>query len=78
MAGKTAEVRVLTGPRGRPVSELLVDGKIGAAQLGAVVQKVCTNPDILKCGGLPPCPACKSGLDVNVIDHHQNVFQVEV
>jgi hypothetical protein len=79
MNGKTtAQVRVLKAGRGgRPVAEVFVSSAIGAAQLGAVVQKVASNGAVLSAAGLKACLGCKSGLDINILDH-QEVVQVEV
>lgn|GEM_PF-2247874 len=79
MAGKTtAQVRVSrTGSTGSPVAEVRVDSNIRGAELAAILQKVVTNEKILTTACLPPCPACKSGLDVNIIDNAPEFLTVE-
>lgn len=73
-----AEVRVSkTGPKGIPVAEVAVPGNITAAQLGGLIQKVATNPEILRVGGLGPCGGCKSGLDINIIDTFPETVEVD-
>lgn len=70
----TARVRVSkTGPDGRPVALVIVNGKISAPDLGMLVQKVATSEQILGLGGLRPCLGCKSGLDINIIDQGELV-----
>lgn len=75
----TVEVRVSKkGPAGRPQAEVLVNGKISASQLGALVQNVTTNKAVLSAAGLRACGGCKSGLDLNIIDRFQQVINVEL
>jgi len=54
-----------------------VDSNIRGAELAAILQKVVTNEKILTTACLPPCPACKSGLDVNIIDNAPEFLTVE-
>ena len=79
-AGKiSADVFVTAkGPAGGPSAELLVDPKVTSAQLGALIQRVATNKDILTAAGLRACGGCKSGLDINIRNRFEKVFQVEV
>jgi len=79
MAGKmTAQVRVLrTDLTGNPVAEVRVDSRISAADLAALLQKVVTNEKILATACVPPCPACKSGLNVHIIDSAAEFINVE-
>jgi hypothetical protein len=78
MAKARAQVQVRkSGPTGRPVAEVGVSRSIAASDLGAVLQRVVTDPKILKAAGLKICDGCKSGLDLHIIDQ-QDVFQVEV
>ena len=73
------EVRVSKkGSSGAPRAEILVDGKISASQLGALVQNVTTNKAVLTAAGLRACGGCKSGLDLNIIDRFQQVINVEM
>ncbi|HZT31210.1 MAG TPA: hypothetical protein VFA33_15075 [Bryobacteraceae bacterium] len=75
----TAEVRVSKkGPSGGPTAEILVDSKVNASQLGALIQNVTTNKAVLSAAGLRACGGCKSGLDINIRDRFQEVIQVEV
>jgi hypothetical protein len=75
----TFEVRVSKkGPTSSPVAEILVDGKISASQLGALVQNVTTNKGVLSAAGLRACGGCKSGLDINIIDRYQEVVNVQL
>jgi hypothetical protein len=81
MAGRkrTAEVRVSKkGPGRAPTAEILVDSKISASQLGALVQNITTNKAILSAAGLRACAGCKSGLDIQILDRFQEVIEVEV
>ena len=66
------------GSTGAPTAELLVDPKVTSAQLGALVQRVATNKDILAAAGLRACGGCKSGLDINIRNRFEKIFQVEV
>jgi len=73
----TAEVRVSKrGPAG-PHAEVLVASNISAAGLAGILQKVVTNERVLTAAGLRACGACKSGLDISIIDHFQEVIKVE-
>jgi len=81
MPDKTASVAVRVtkaGASGLPVAEVRVANSISAAQLGAALQKVVTNDQILKLAGLKPCGGCKSGLDVNILGGLQEIVQFEV
>ncbi|MGH9664230.1 MAG: hypothetical protein ACRD9L_07390, partial [Bryobacteraceae bacterium] len=74
-----AEVRVAkAGPAGKPNAQVLVDSKISAAQLGALIQNITTNKQVLTAAGLRACGGCKSGLDINILDRFQEVIEVEV
>src|SRR5258708_35493640 len=67
------EVRVSKkGPTGGPHAEVLVDGKITASQLGALVQNVTTNKAVLSAAGLRACGGSKLGreLYINVLLPH--------
>ncbi len=73
------EVRVSKkGPTGGPHAEVLVDGKITASQLGALVQNVTTNKAVLSAAGLRACGGCKSGLDLNIRDRFQQTINVQL
>ncbi len=73
-----AEVRVSkSGPSGKPRAEVIVDPKITASQIGALVQSVTTSKPVLTAAGLRACGGCKSGLDINILDRFQEVIQVE-
>jgi hypothetical protein len=73
----SAEVRVSKhGPNGRPHAEVIVNSNITAAGLAGILQKVVTDDRVFTAAGLKPCP-CKSGLDINIIDHFQGVINVE-
>ena len=75
----TVEVRVSKkGPAGAPRAEVLVNSKISASQLGALVQNSTTNKAVLSAAGLRACGGCKSGLDLNIIDRFQQVVNVEL
>jgi hypothetical protein len=63
---------------GRPVAELTVDSNISTQELSSMIQHVTTNPDVLKAAGLKACGSCKSGLDINILDHYQWVTEVAV
>ena len=74
-----AEVRVAkAGANGKPSAQVLVDSKISAAQLGALIQNITTNKQVLTAAGLRACGGCKSGLDINILDRFQEVIEVEV
>jgi hypothetical protein len=74
-----AEIRVTkVGPNGIPMAEILVDKGFNVTQLGALVQKVTRDKDLLKKVGLRGCGACKSGLDINIRDRFQEVIQVDL
>ena len=80
MSGKSP-VQVLvskSGPNGRPMARLTVASSMTAAQLGAAVQHVVADPRIIQAAGLKACSPCKSGLDISVIEHDQEMFQFEV
>ena len=72
-----AEVRVTKSASGKPMAEVAVPANISAAQLGTVLHGVVTNPAVLRAGGLGACGACKSGLDVSVIDTFPDPIIVE-
>jgi hypothetical protein len=73
----SAEVRVSKqGPNGRPVAEVVVSSGISPAALGGVLQQVVTNDRVFTAAGLKPC-ACKSGLDIHVIERFGDVIKVE-
>ncbi len=75
----TFEVRVSKRSQtGAPQAEILVDGRISAARLGALVQSVTTNKAVLSAAGLKACAGCKSGLDINIRDRFQKVINVQV
>jgi hypothetical protein len=81
MADKAATVAVRVskaGPSGLPVAEVRVTSTISAAQLGAALQKVVTNDQVMKLAGLKLCGGCKSGLDINILGGLQEVIQFEV
>ena len=81
MPDKTAPISVRVtkaGANGSPVAEIRVANNISAAQLGAALQKVVTNDQILKLGGLKACGGCKSGLDINILGGLQEIVQFEV
>lgn len=61
-------VRIVKSAGGTPVAHVLVDPKTRSTDLGSLLQKVVTDPKILKAAGLKVCPGCKSGLDINIID----------
>jgi hypothetical protein len=61
-----------------PVAEILVDGKVNAAQLGAVIQRVTRDKDLLRKIGLKACGACKSGLDIFIRDRFEEVLRVDL
>jgi len=74
-----AEIRInKVGPGGGPYAEILVDPKVSADQLSAIVQKVTRDKDLLRKLGLKACPACKSGFDINIRDRFEHVLQVDV
>jgi len=74
-----AEVRVSKKVAGRaPHAEVLVDSKVSASQLGALVQNITTNKAVLSAAGLRACGGCKSGLDILIRDRFQEVIQVEI
>ncbi len=81
MPDKTASVSVRVakaGASGLPVAEVRVTSTISAAQLGAALQKVVTNDQVMKLAGLKPCGGCKSGLDINILGGLQEIVQFEV
>jgi hypothetical protein len=74
-----ADIRVTkAGPNGRPMAEISVDKAFNVAQLGALVQKVTRDKDLLKKVGLKACGACKSGFDINIRDRFEQVVQVNL
>jgi hypothetical protein len=73
----SAEVRVLKqGANGRPQADVMVSSNISATALATVLQKVVTNERVFTAAGLRPC-ACKSGLDINIIERLGDVINVE-
>ena len=79
MPTNLAEVRLRkNGPGGIPYAEILVDNGVTAPQLGAIVQRVTRDKDLLRKIGLKACGACKSGLDINIRDRFDHVLQVNV
>ena len=79
MGKNYAEVRIKkVGPTGAPFAEILIDNKVSTDQLGAIVQRVTRDKDLLKKLGLKGCPACKSGFDINIRDRFDHVLQVDV
>lgn len=79
MAKGVAEVRIKkNGPNGIPLAEILVDNSVSATQLGAIVQRVTRNKDLLRKVGLKGCSACKSGFDINIRDRFEHVLEVNV
>lgn len=74
-----AQVQVLkAGPNGRPVAQVRVDPTIGAAKLGALLEHVATHEKVFSLAGLKACGQCKSGLDISIIDHEQEIIQVAI
>ena len=75
----TAEIRLKKkGPNGIPLAEVLVDNGVSAPQLDSIIQRFTRDKDLLRKLGLKACPACKSGLDINIRDRFEHVLQVEV
>ena len=74
-----AEIRLKkNGPNGIPLAEILVDNSVSAGQIGALIQRVTRDKDLLKKIGLKACGACKSGLDFNIRDRFEQVLQVDL
>jgi hypothetical protein len=72
-----AQVRVLkAGPAGRPVAEVMVASSINPQQLATILHNVVSSQKVIGAAGLRPC-ACKSGLDINILDHFEEVIQIE-
>lgn len=61
-------VRVVKSSGGAPVAEVVVDPKTRSTDLGSLIQKVVTDPKVLKAAGLKACAGCKSGLNIAIID----------
>lgn len=72
-----AQVRVSKSLSGKPIAEMQVDAKVGGAQLAGLIQKVVTNEKVLKAAGLKACPACKSGLDIHILDHMPDIIRID-
>lgn len=71
----TAQVYVsTTGPTGHPLARVTVDPAITATSLGSVLDNVVTNSSVLAAAGLVACGACKSGLDILIVNRFQGVF----
>ena len=68
-------VRVVKTSDG-PVAHVVVGAKTRSTDLGTIVQKVVTDPKILKAGGLKICDGCKSGLNVFIIDRFPEIIDV--
>ena len=64
------------GPNGRPQAEVTVSSNISAAALAGVLQRVVTNERVFNAAGLKPC-ACKSGLDIHIIERFGDVIRIE-
>ena len=74
-----ADIRVTkAGPNGKPLAEISLDNGFNTAHLGALVQKVTRDKDLLKKVGLRACGACKSGFDINIRDRFEQVVQVNL
>ena len=56
---------------------MLVPSNISAAAVAGILQKVVTNERVLTAAGLRVCGACKSGLDISIIDQFQEVIKIE-
>ena len=81
MAGRKVSAEVCVskkGPGRAPYAEVLVDSKVSASQLGALVQNITTNKAVLSAAGLRACGGCKSGLDILIRDRFQEVIQIEI
>ena len=72
-----AQVRVTRSTSGKPMAEVQVDAKVTGAQLSSMIQKVVTNEKILKAAGLRACPACKSGLDIHILDEMPEIIRID-
>jgi len=71
----TAQVYVsTTGPTGHPIARVAVDPGISSTSLGPLLQNVVTNSSVLAAAGLSACGACKSGLDILLVNRFQGVF----
>lgn len=75
----SAEIRLAkVGPNGNPYAEILVDKTFNVAELGAVIQRVTRDKNLLEKFGLRACGACKSGFDINIRDRFEQVMHVEL
>jgi len=56
-----------------------VDPALSLDKLTGVLQKQLTrNPDLLKALGLKSCPACTSGMDIDIRHRFDHVLQVDL
>jgi hypothetical protein len=75
----TADVLISAkGPAGGPSAQLLVDSKISAEQLGALIQRVTTDREVFSAAGLRFCGGCKSGLDIFIRDKFEKIIQIQI
>ena len=70
------KVRVIK-TAGAPLAQVVVDSKTRSADLGTLVQKVVTDPKILKAAGLKICGRCKSGLDIHILDKFPEIIEAQ-
>ena len=73
-----AEVRVSkAGPGGIPQVQVAIPGNATPDQIATAIKAVYTNPDVYRAGGIRPCLACKSGINVTTVDSFPESIFVE-
>lgn len=67
------------GSSGRPQATVVVDDSVRLDKLTHVIQKELTrNNDLRNKLGLGSCPACTSGMDLNIRHRFDHVLQVNL